>query len=221
MDSNGKTFRRMIFGERVKKGIVDPTGRVRNRTSSAISIAAGWLCLTLTGAANARVFDTAVKVSGEPRNRTAISLNQSTPTTVLDQVRHSVKATTHAQKLPTSADHVHARARFDPQNHRLVVTVTVDSGYHINANPASKNFLIPTTLKVNGLPNAKIAYPPPKHFRAPYLPGGIAVYTGTIHLAASLPANRPGPTEARLQVQACSERYCLIPATIDLPLANK
>src|SRR5205823_4694035 len=51
-----------------------------------------------------------------------------------------------------SADHVRIDSvvRVAGDEGRLVVTLTVDPGYHINANPASYPYLIPTTLTLIG-----------------------------------------------------------------------
>lgn len=182
-----------------------PARTARRRAKGFMLVAIVTLCVIWAGSVSAKFV---VNVASD----------QTPPDKALDQVQRSVKNSSQPSGLPTSAQHVHARAQLDRRHHRLVVTVSVDSGYHINANPASKKFLIPTTLMVSGVPDSAVAYPTAEHFKAPYLPGGIAVYVGTIKIAASIPAILSLPAEAKLRVQACSARYCLIPSTLDVPL---
>src|SRR5262249_23369528 len=55
--------------------------------------------------------------------------------------------------LPETADHVRAAAKLtaDATGDEIVVTLRVDDGYHINANPASLDYLIPTSLAFDQL----------------------------------------------------------------------
>jgi hypothetical protein len=44
-------------------------------------------------------------------------------------------------------------------HNEIVVTLTIDPGYHVNANPASIDYLIPTVVTVPNESDAKICYP--------------------------------------------------------------
>ncbi len=126
-----------------------------------------------------------------------------------------------APSLPDSADHVHARGQIAPgqQGAELEVTVEVDPGYHINANPASDPDLIPTRLSLSGQPDVKVDYPAAQIFKPPFAPEGIAVYQGRITLRAGLAQPLAGPPPvAKLRVQACNDQVCLAPATIAVPI---
>ena len=52
----------------------------------------------------------------------------------------------------------------------MVITLSINSGYHVNANPASLDYLIPTTVKVPGNTQAKVAYPPERHSSPSFFP---------------------------------------------------
>lgn len=119
--------------------------------------------------------------------------------------------------LPNSADHVHAVVHLVPTGTGADFTVTIDiePGFHINANPASDPNLIPTEFLLSDHPDPKIDYPPGRLFKAPFAPQGIAVYEGRVTLSGHL-SRMPNQSAftASLRIQACNERVCLAPATI-------
>jgi uncharacterized protein YyaL (SSP411 family) len=123
--------------------------------------------------------------------------------------------------LPDSADHVRAQAHLATRKSGadLIVTIAVDAGYHINANPASDPSLIPTQLTLAGYPELKVDYPAPQRFKAPFAPQGIAVYHGRVTLLGHLPRTPAGrPSVANLRLQACNDEVCLAPATIEIAI---
>ena len=121
--------------------------------------------------------------------------------------------------LPSSADHVHASARWLASG-TLQVSIDIDAGYHINANPASDPDLIPTELTLDNQSTLKVDYPKPQIFKPPFASQGLAVYTGRVALHAKLPAGQAEASQAALRVQACNDQYCLAPATLDLPVGD-
>ncbi|MFL6579423.1 MAG: thioredoxin domain-containing protein [Burkholderiales bacterium] len=130
----------------------------------------------------------------------------------------------HAQAQPlNTADHVHARGEVRSAGDRdeISVTVVIDAGYHVNANPASFDYLIPTTLSVEGAPGVKIAYPAGIVIKPEFARDGLKVYEGTITLKGTAPrgtlTNRHRTT-AQLKVQACTEEVCLPPATLPIEI---
>ncbi len=125
--------------------------------------------------------------------------------------------------MADSAAHVHASVSQFPshKSSNLILTVSVDAGYHINANPPSAPYLVATELLIEGYPGVKVDYPPSKTFKARFAPKGIAVYDGSITLKARLPQKTSNSIPAiNLRVQACSESLCLAPALIKVPLKN-
>jgi uncharacterized protein YyaL (SSP411 family) len=126
------------------------------------------------------------------------------PQTVLDSAAH-VKATAQ----------VRSRAGHDD----IIVTLAIDPSYHVNANPASTDYLIPTSVMVPAVPDAKITYPTGQVFRPNFSPEGISVYQGSVEINIALPEGRRatavhGPLH--VEVQACTTQFCLPPATLDL-----
>jgi uncharacterized protein YyaL (SSP411 family) len=94
------------------------------------------------------------------------------------------------------------------------VTVRIRDGWHVNANPASLAFLVPTRLGggVRGL-----AYPHPARFRSAFAADELAVYTGQAVIRGEA---APRATALMLTYQACNDSLCLPPVTRSLALAE-
>jgi uncharacterized protein len=112
--------------------------------------------------------------------------------------------------------HIAAVARMADED-RTIVTLQVDPGYHINANPASEPYLIPTTLVFKGSAPARVAYPRPTRFRPLFSDQPIDVYEGIVAIGATFPARALAHIAAlhgAVTVQACSDRICFPPADL-------
>jgi uncharacterized protein YyaL (SSP411 family) len=103
------------------------------------------------------------------------------------------------------------------QGNRMIVALRIAPGWHVNANPASLDYLIPTRLEFEGAPPIAVSYPSPRRFRAAFAKSELAVYEGTVEIAAEFAAN-VRPARATLKVQACSNEICLPPATLGIKL---
>ena len=106
-----------------------------------------------------------------------------------------------------------------------IVRLQIQNGYHVNANPPSLRYLIPTELEVTpsgGVSVDFITYPDPltkKFAFSPDVP--LKVYEGETVVKASLKAGASAETgkhnlSAKLRVQACDDQVCYAPGTIDL-----
>lgn len=158
------------------------------------------------------------QVETEPTEWSALIASLSQPALMAALNRASVATAQAAPKLPDSAEHVHTQGRWEAAG-EVVVTIEVDPGYHINANPASDQDLVPTTLSVEGADGATVEYPAGQKFKAPFASQDISVYTGHIELRERVPARSVAPRRAHLRVQVCNDRYCLAPATIDIAVS--
>ncbi|MDP2811549.1 MAG: DUF255 domain-containing protein, partial [Rhodocyclaceae bacterium] len=99
---------------------------------------------------------------------------------------------------------------------RLVVTLRIAPGWHVNASSAklaaSLDYLIPTRLVFAGAQPRAVRYPKAEAFRAAFAGSEISVYSGTVDIEADFVGKRPA--SARLTVQACSDEVCLPPAEL-------
>ena len=91
--------------------------------------------------------------------------------------RSPVDANSQAASLDSAA-HVKASARgasLDGHD-EIVVTLTVEPTYHVNANPASADYLMATVVTIPNAPGANITYPAGQLFKPKFSPEGISVY---------------------------------------------
>jgi hypothetical protein len=118
-------------------------------------------------------------------------------------------------RSPRSEDFVHVTARRSGAEGTLVVEVSIDPGWHINANPASMPFLIPTTVEIEGIKDKPvIQYPVGVPFSPSFSPEVLSTYQGTVEILVGLESKSGlAPTSVKARYQACSETLCLAPAT--------
>lgn len=110
----------------------------------------------------------------------------------------------------------------------VTLRLNIAEGWHINANPAGQDNLIPTTITVDTdipLELADVAYPKGRSTRFAFSSESLNVYEGnlTIPLKLRLKSNHKKSTQAvlKLTYQPCNETECLLPQTVaillDLP----
>ncbi|MFQ6028896.1 MAG: protein-disulfide reductase DsbD domain-containing protein [Dehalococcoidia bacterium] len=106
------------------------------------------------------------------------------------------------------------------------VTVAVTNGYHVQANPASSEFFVPTRLQLRAkggvLPQAPV-YPPGKSYRLEGMPEDLMTYEETFDIFIPLEVNGSAPTGDRvlkgsLHYQACDNVSCLFPASVPVTI---
>jgi uncharacterized protein YyaL (SSP411 family) len=126
---------------------------------------------------------------------------------------------------PVSADHVRVAASemSIPEGDAIVVTITVDDDFHINANPASFDFLIPTSLEFKGVKPSKIEYPKSRRFTANFVPEGLDVYEGSVTIVAMfLKGSLKGLNviQGTVTAQACTNQICLPPSEFPVSVSK-
>jgi DsbC/DsbD-like thiol-disulfide interchange protein len=102
----------------------------------------------------------------------------------------------------------------------LALTVTVENGWHVNANDPDRPYLIPTTLEIDppaGTVVDSIRYPDPVVRTLAFAPGTqLRLYEGTFTIAVRV-TGKPGRFDAKLGYQACNDETCLPPRTLPVP----
>lgn len=113
----------------------------------------------------------------------------------------------------------------------VVIPVLIADGYHVQANPASGEFLIPLELDLGlGEPDSllswEVRYPPPQTFRLEGTTDDLLTYHDSIGVEVAIfvmDAARKGErtVTGRLRYQACDAKRCLFPAwlPVTLPIA--
>ena len=120
------------------------------------------------------------------------------------------------ERPPQSRDHVRVSARSASDGHGLRVLLEIDAGWHVNANPASSRFLIPTEISLPGAESpAEIRYPEGHRFRPAFADEAIQVYEGRVEIpvlfSSEAGTESARPTAVDVRYQACDQTRCLAP----------
>lgn len=116
------------------------------------------------------------------------------------------------------------RTAYEPgETVRLAARVAIDSGWNIQAEVPTFEYLIPTRLSLEppeGWPEPSLRYPPPEQKSFGFEDVPLAVYGGTVYLLAELAvpndaAEGTVPVRGVLTYQACDDRQCLAPTTTE------
>lgn len=98
------------------------------------------------------------------------------------------------------------------------VTVQVEAGWHLNANPASMEGLIPTSVVFNAdvpIEVLSVQYPEGREMRFAFADQALNVYDGRVVIRARLRTESPIPDGAQIRAvvsfQPCSDEVCLAP----------
>ena len=105
------------------------------------------------------------------------------------------------------------------------LSLRIQSGFHLQANPASAPYLVPLTLALRpagGVLAGPVVYPPGRPWRLAGSDQVLSVYTTGLELLVALEASpelaTDGALQGELRYQACDERVCLRPASVSVGL---
>ena len=105
------------------------------------------------------------------------------------------------------------------------VTLELRSGFHVNSNKPNDEFLIPLKLTWTrgGIEAGEVDYPSPKLEKSDFSTQPLSVFDGTFAIVTHFRAAADAPPgagtmKAKLRYQACNNRECLQPKTVDITL---
>jgi Thiol:disulfide interchange protein DsbD, N-terminal len=104
----------------------------------------------------------------------------------------------------------------------LAIPISIQTGYHVNANPATFDYLIATEVtvdKLDGLTFGKPIYPAAEKRKFQFAEQPLAVYEGNVQIklpiqAAPSAAKGKRSLALHVRVQACDEEKCFPPDTL-------
>jgi hypothetical protein len=106
---------------------------------------------------------------------------------------------------------------------RETLTLYVRSGFHVNSNKPNDDYLIPLRLTWDKGPvePETVEYPEPQLEKSGFSDKPLSVYSGTFRLITPFHASAdtaPGPSAitGKLRYQACNNRECLQPRTMEI-----
>lgn len=107
----------------------------------------------------------------------------------------------------------------------VTVTVQLRNGFHVNSNKPMDDYLIPLRLtwEPAGVEVVEIVYPEPRLEKYDFSAKPLSVFSGSFDLITKLkvPANAqsgPGMVAGKLRYQACTEKMCFPPKTLDVKM---
>lgn len=107
-----------------------------------------------------------------------------------------------------------------------LVTLEIAAGWHVNANPPSPDYLIPTTVALrgaDGLTPGRTSYPAGEPVKLAFDENPLSVYSGQVTLkvalaAAPTAANGTRALAGSVRFQSCNDEVCLAPASVPFTL---
>ena len=106
------------------------------------------------------------------------------------------------------------------------IPITVMGGFHVNSNKPSEEYLIPLKLtwtSAGALQPGAVVYPKPSLEKYEFAEKPLSVLTGSFDLLATFKvaadaAAGPGAASGKLRYQACNNRACFPPKTVDVTI---
>ena len=106
------------------------------------------------------------------------------------------------------------------------IKAVLQPGFHVNSNTPSEDYLIPLKLTwaKEPLQAEQVIYPKPQMEKYAFSPKPLSVFSGTFEIVSRFKApaeahNGPAIMNGKLRYQACNDRECLAPRTIDVPVS--
>ncbi len=107
---------------------------------------------------------------------------------------------------------------------QVKIPLTVQKGFHVNSNKPREEYLIPLKLtwtSTGALQPGTIDYPEPSIEKFEFAEKPLSIYSGSFDLVAhfKVAANAsagPGAATGKLRYQACNDRACFAPKTVDV-----
>jgi len=109
---------------------------------------------------------------------------------------------------------------------QVKIPLSVDTGYHVNSDKPNEEYLIPLKLTwdkatMGALEGGAIVYPKAAQEKYDFDDKPLSIFSGNFELTASfkVAANAPagpGIAAGKLRYQACSNKACYPPKTIDI-----
>lgn len=107
----------------------------------------------------------------------------------------------------------------------LALKASIQTGYHANSNTPSEEYLIPLKLtwEKGPLEVVEVVYPKPKFENYAFSDKPLSVVDGQFEIVTKFkrvanPALGPGFLAGKLRYQACNNKMCLPPKTLDVKL---
>lgn len=107
---------------------------------------------------------------------------------------------------------------------QVKIPLSVRAGFHVNSNKPNEEYLIPLKLTwtdTGALEPGPVEYPKATNEKYEFAQKPLSVLTGSFDLVANFKVSPhasagPGAASGKLRYQACNDRACYPPKTIDI-----
>jgi hypothetical protein len=103
---------------------------------------------------------------------------------------------------------------------RFAIVADIRDGWHINSHAPGPDYLRPARIAVEGATGYEVLYPAGKPMRFGPTGDTLSVLDGKqcfgVRLPAAAPGAMAGPVRFTTTIQACSDRVCLRPETVEM-----
>ena len=107
----------------------------------------------------------------------------------------------------------------------IKLPLVLRTGFHVQSNTPSDQYLVPLKLTWDAGPvaSSSITFPKPTMETYKFYPIPLSVFSGTFEITTKFqvaPTAQPGPAavNGKLRYQACNDRECLAPKTMNVAL---
>ena len=107
----------------------------------------------------------------------------------------------------------------------VVVKLSIEPGWHVNANPPALDYNIPTKVTLEGaagLSPGSVRYPAGKQVKLDFEDSTLLVYDVAAEVSVQLgaaPDAKSGTLHGRVEYQACNDQVCLAPTSVPFTVA--
>ncbi len=110
---------------------------------------------------------------------------------------------------------------------QLALEIKIAQPWHVNANPASEEFLVATEVAFalpTGVTLRGVAYPPGVEKKLEFAEAPLRLYENVVYIGAVIDVASDVPMgtstiAATITYQACDNEKCLLPQTLEVPIA--
>lgn len=107
---------------------------------------------------------------------------------------------------------------------QIKIPLAVQNGFHVNSNKPLEEYLVPLKLtwsSTGALQPGAVDYPKPEVEKFEFAEKPLSIYTGKFDLVAHFKVAPnatagPGAASGKLRYQACNDRACFAPKTVDI-----
>lgn len=159
------------------------------------------------------------------RRRSSQSMKQLTLSFFLLSCSIAFGQTPPGAKIVVKLDPIQAVTAKLGQTVNVTISASVDPGYHVNADKQADEYLIPLRLTwtSGALEKPSVTYPKSESVKLAFSQKPVNIYSGEFKIETQFKVAKgaaPGTTTAsgKLRYQACNDRECLIPRTLDIAI---